>query len=216
MHSSREVQDYLLCSECDNLLNQNGESWLIPKLARQDGPFLLLDILEKLPPIEKKGESVAFVAADNPEIDIEKLTHFALGVFWKASVHSWSGTKKESLIDLGPYSDKLRRFLIQAGPYPDHVALVVMVPPRNKQLVAIAQPYRGRTKAFHNFIVYIPGVEFILCVGKGISAEAKMCCVYSNSAHPILVHDVSTKILEWGRMAASTAHKSRRILKTHH
>ena len=123
MHSSREVQDYLLCRECDNSLNHHGESWLIPKLARQDGSFPLLDILEKISPIEKDGESVAFVVANNPEINIEKLTHVALGVFWKASVHSWSGTKKESLIDLGPYSDKLRRFLTHESLYPDNVAL---------------------------------------------------------------------------------------------
>src|SRR5450756_406723 len=71
-----------------------GESWLLPKLAQQDGPFPFLDILEKGSPIASKEGGLAYIASNNPEVDIEKLTHFALGIFWKASVHSWSGTKK--------------------------------------------------------------------------------------------------------------------------
>jgi hypothetical protein len=37
MHTSRQTKDFLLCEGCDNLLNKNGENWIIPLLARQDG-----------------------------------------------------------------------------------------------------------------------------------------------------------------------------------
>jgi len=42
-------------------------------------------------------------ARSKPEIDVEKLTHFALGIFWKAGVHSWKKNK-----NLGVYGQPLR------------------------------------------------------------------------------------------------------------
>ena len=42
-----------------------------------------------------------YYAATNPEFSVEKVTHFALGIFWKPAVHSWSGSKNDSMIDLG-------------------------------------------------------------------------------------------------------------------
>jgi hypothetical protein len=72
LHSSRELKDYLLCKECDNSLNRSGESWLLPKLARQDGTFPLLDILEQQGPLTTKGGALVYRASENPEIKIEK------------------------------------------------------------------------------------------------------------------------------------------------
>jgi hypothetical protein len=40
IQSSRQLQDYLLCAECDNLLSKRGESWVLPLLAKIDGTFL--------------------------------------------------------------------------------------------------------------------------------------------------------------------------------
>src|SRR5258708_14354554 len=37
MQSSREIQDYLLCKDCDQMLSQKGENWLLPLLAEIDG-----------------------------------------------------------------------------------------------------------------------------------------------------------------------------------
>jgi len=47
-------------------------------------------------------------ARSKPEIDVEKLTHFALGIFWKAGVHSWKKNKDEPMINLGVYGQPLR------------------------------------------------------------------------------------------------------------
>src|SRR5438552_6013050 len=54
MHSSRQTKDFLLCRECDNLLSKNGENWIIPKLARQNGQFLLADHLQNFPPMPSR------------------------------------------------------------------------------------------------------------------------------------------------------------------
>ncbi|HEX8881806.1 MAG TPA: hypothetical protein VF749_17310 [Candidatus Acidoferrum sp.] len=102
MQTSRQVQTPLLCLDCEDVLNKGGENWLLPLLATVDGKFPLLDIIERFEPDVPDGELRIYASSRNPAIKIEKLIHFAMGVFWKASIHSWRGDSKELQIDLGP------------------------------------------------------------------------------------------------------------------
>jgi len=73
MHTSRQTKDLLLCQGCDNSPSKNEENWIIPKLARPDGQFPLLVILEKLPPDTEKKEFKIYGTAKNPSIDAHKI-----------------------------------------------------------------------------------------------------------------------------------------------
>jgi len=44
-HSDEELAAYLLCSKCENLLNRDGETWLVPKLATAEQSFPFYDLL---------------------------------------------------------------------------------------------------------------------------------------------------------------------------
>lgn len=79
MHTSRQTKDSLLCQECDNSFNKNGENWVIPKLARADGKFVFLDILQYLPPDTENERFKIYGAGKNPSIDVDKIVHFAMG-----------------------------------------------------------------------------------------------------------------------------------------
>ncbi len=96
IQSSRQLQDYLLCAECDNLLSKRGESWVLPLLAKIDGTFPLSDIIHEQAPDIDEPDVRVYLASKNPKIDINKLAHFGLGIFWKASVHSWRGDRVPS------------------------------------------------------------------------------------------------------------------------
>jgi hypothetical protein len=92
--TDRQTQDYLLCDSCEDVLNAGGETWVGPKLATWERTFPLFDLLSlRRPDYDEDGISF-FFASQNPQIRVEKLVHFSMGVFWKASVHSWSGTSK--------------------------------------------------------------------------------------------------------------------------
>jgi len=67
----------------------------------------------------------AYAAVRNPEIKPDKLIHFALGMFWKASVHSWKGGVREPLIDVGPYRETVRKFVRGEIPFPERMALTI-------------------------------------------------------------------------------------------
>jgi putative endonuclease len=121
-------------------LNDGGERWLLPLLARIDLTFPLLDIIEKLPPDQVDGEWMGYAAIRNPAVEVNKLIHFAMGVFWKASVHAWSGSSREPRIDLGPYREEVRGFLRGERVFPRHMGLVVGILPREKALISFNQP----------------------------------------------------------------------------
>jgi hypothetical protein len=118
IESDRQLQDYLLCCECEDNLNRGGESWLLPLLSQYKGPFPFYDLLTKYPPDAVDGEGAVYATIRNPEIQSDKLVHFAMGVFWKAAVHSWSGLRTEPMIDLGSYIEPVRKFLRGEAGFP--------------------------------------------------------------------------------------------------
>jgi hypothetical protein len=112
METSRQTQDYLLCvgkGSCEERLNKEGEQWVLPMLMKKDRSFPLYDLLKSKSEFEEL-DGKAFFAAKIPEVDVKKLTHFAMGIFWKASVHSWKKEKGKPRITLGRYSEAIRRY----------------------------------------------------------------------------------------------------------
>lgn len=212
MQTSRQTQDYLLCAKCDNSLSKHGESWLLPKLRTWDKGFPLYDIATAVPPDVVEGEGAGYAAKRNPQIDVEAITHFAIGIFWKASVHPWMKNRKEPRIDLGPYSDKLRQFLRCEAAFPEHVTLTVGISSPGTKFSNALEPYRGSRSGTRNYVFNVPGMQFVLTVGKTISREEKQTCFYANPLHPIIVTDLGTPMMKLYREQTKKAHKSKKLL----
>jgi hypothetical protein len=194
LEPDEQPHHHVLCQGCENDLNQSGESWLLPLLATDRGSFPFHDLLTKRPPEALNKDGVVYAAADNPEIRSEELIHFSMGVFWKAAVHSWSASRAEPLIDLGSYTDRVRKFLRHETGFPEHLALMIGVLPPPVQLISFYNPYRGSKKEWHNFLFYLPGIEFCLAAGKAVHADARQMCFSHNATHPIIVADFSADI----------------------
>lgn len=211
MRSGRQLQYPLLCAECDGMLSTDGEAWLLPLVGRLDG-FPFYDILTKREPYEKECDAALYAAADNPEIDISRLTHFAMGMFWKASVHSWSGSRVEPLIDLGKYGETVRKFLQRDRTFPEHMSLTVGVTPP-PIVPTITMPYRGSAKRYHNFLFHVPGINFGLMVGAKVDAAMREACFVCNPRHPILLKDLAATNLQVNREVAARARKAKSVLQ---
>ena len=115
-------------------------------------------------------------------------------------------------IELGPYRENVRRFLRGETPFPQHMALVVGVLPRDKALISFTQPYRASAEGYHNFVFYVPGVQFILSAGKQMPSDTPDICFASNWAHPILVADFSEDVKGVFRRIVARAHKSQKLV----
>ncbi len=189
IQTDRQLQDYLLCLECEDILNKGGEMWVNPKLATIQKSFPLYDIVMKGPAAHADEKGGLYFAALNPEIDVEKLTHFAMGIFWKASVHSWKGNEKSPLIQLGPYGETIRTWLRDESAFPKYVCLTVLVARPENALIVLTGPTERLPGRWHSFSLSVPGIMFTLEVGKQIDLEMRMTCFHENPMHPIFISD---------------------------
>jgi hypothetical protein len=187
IESSRQMQYPLLCEECEDILNKGGEDWILPLFARLDGSFPFHDLLTKMDPAVVHGDAKLYATAKNPEIDTTKLMHFAMGIFWKASVHSWRGGETDPLIDLGAYAEPIRKYLRSEGPFPAGMLLMIGVLPTPVKHIAFTVPYQGSSVNWRNFIFYVPGVEFTLLVGDALTADQQAASFTGNPERPILL-----------------------------
>lgn len=199
---SREIKGHVLCRSCEQDLSRDGENWVIPRLATREGKFPLLEMLTPLAP-DLEGDGIkVYAATRDPHILVNDLTRFGLGVFWKASVHSWRTGKDPSSvlrIDLGAYGEKLRRYLRGEVGFPQSVALgLVLNSCRTSRLLSI-QPNEGSpSSGVRRFFFYVPGILFNLAIGEGVTSEEYAGCFCSNPLHPILVRDISNEVEDFG------------------
>jgi hypothetical protein len=121
-----------LCQECEGRLNRDGENWLLPKLATIDQKFPFYDIHMEVPADTADDGVAAFACSRNPKIGFRKVTNFAIGVFWKASVHSWRNNKRDPMIQLGKYREEFCDGNV--GPVRDSILMIFASPPRSREL----------------------------------------------------------------------------------
>jgi len=188
----REVKAPLFCLDCEDILNSGGEAWVGPKLGWV-GRFPLFDMARKCSGyFTEDGVQGLYYAASNPEIDVEKLTHFALGIFWRAGVHSWKKNKDEPMIDLGEFGEPIRLWLRGEAPFPKNVALHISLSrPELAQIVhGFPGEVLGHTRGpFRLYWLHLLGVLFTLSVGEGLTDIEGELCFYQNPAHPFTVAD---------------------------
>ena len=96
--TSEQVSAHEFCRKCEDIFNERGEQWVLPRLASLDG-FPLHDMLLKAQPFFRREELSAYHASDIPDFDKAKIVHFAMAIFWKASVRDW-GTKVRRSISI--------------------------------------------------------------------------------------------------------------------
>ena len=117
--TSEQVSAYEFCRACEDIFNERGEKWLLPRLASLDG-FPLYDMLGQAPAFFRQEPLFAYHACDIPEFEKEKVIHFAMAIFWKASVRDW-GTKGNTIhLDFGRYAESMSEFVLGTGPYSMH------------------------------------------------------------------------------------------------
>src|SRR5436190_24335520 len=57
--TSKQLTDYLLCSECEERFHKHGEDWVLANCYRNDNSFRILDTLNAVSPkYEKDGVKV--------------------------------------------------------------------------------------------------------------------------------------------------------------
>lgn len=213
IESSRQMQHPLLCRDCEDILNKGGEGWILPLFAQRDGPFPFHALLTKLPPAVVDGDAQLYAAARNPEIDTAKLMHFAMGIFWKAAVHSWRDGETGPLIDLATYVEPVRRYLRSEDQFPAEMLLIIGVLPTPVKHIAFTVPYQGSSLEWRNFLFYVLGIEFTLLVGNALPQEQFVASFTGNPERPILLVNFEPMVQDIAVDVMKRAHKAKNVEK---
>jgi hypothetical protein len=195
--TDRQTQDYLLCAKCEDKLNKGGESWVNSKLASIDPrQFPLYDLIVSGPAAFADETGGIYYAADNPDIDVDKLIHFAIGIFWKASVHSWKGGSTVPKIDLDDHSEALRKWLMRDDDLPRDMSLHFSVSRPDRAQIILQEPIAVESRTWKTFVMHVPGMMISMNVGGHVPIETHMVCFWKNSAHAIMISERVTEALE--------------------
>lgn len=189
--SSRQITAHVFCAACEQRFNREGETWSVSRLATRRG-FPLRDLIQRSQPICEDAVITFYSCNRIPPLRVESLTHFAMGVFWKASVYPWK-VFGESINKLafGSYAERIRQYLAGIGGFPTNMSLMVHVDPLPNPFIAFHLPRARKSGQLHWFDWYVNGVEFVLVVGRAIPTDMKDACIFSAPNHLIfLVRDL--------------------------
>jgi hypothetical protein len=178
-------------------------------MARPEG-FAIQEALAATKPIAANENFAYYSSAAIATINMDALVYFALSMFWRASAHTWrnvSGFMEG--IELGPFEEAIRHFLL-GDRFPADTVILVSVWPTKDALPAAYTPRRGRAPGYHCFNFLIPGLEFKLLTGKQIPEVLRAMCSYASPEKLIFsAMSVVSDTLESFTKLASTSRVSK-------
>jgi hypothetical protein len=222
MFSSRQANAPLLCTACEKRFSQRGEDWVIENCWRSPNEFRLLDTLEQWPTPWANGDTRVYEGRKVSGVDVDQIVYFAASVFWRGAVRRWNDPREKAPggglvnIDFGPHLELLRRFLMDAGPFPNGMYLSTWVEnerdaDNNMHLVP---PFMAFDDGYEIFRCFIPGLTFSLWIGQNVGAEIKRTCTARTgilaitSSLPLREKEIRARVLESerkGTLAAPSA-----------
>jgi hypothetical protein len=192
VQTSRQITDFVFCRDCEQRLNRNGEDYFLKYCWRRNG-FRLHAVLSAATPSVVAGRIKVYAADELSEVDIQKLTYFGASMFWRDSVHQWK-TKNHSTeqINLGPYEEQFRTYLMGETGFPENCMLWVSVPETLTPLAPLSlTPYGGaRLDGLRLYKLIVLGVGFMLYVGRAMTPEHRELCSVRGKGHPIYQTDL--------------------------
>lgn len=167
IQSSTQFKCYLLCEDCEQRLNKNGENRVLAEYLQNPDHFVLREKLRKEQPRQIRNDGRWFSGFDLETIDVDSYRYFAASVFWRASVGRWKDPRYLPCCGcLGPkYEEKLRGFLLNQLPFPKEAFLVAFVANEEGALGFATVPCSKNDSGYHMHEFNIPGILFQLWIG---------------------------------------------------
>ena len=182
IQSPKQVWDYVLCYECEQMLNDKGEKYVMSHIYGR-GSFPLLGILSHSK-LEKADRFLTwFDKRSTPTINRDALGYFALSVFWRAAVRKWKMFGGLTLqLDLGSYKESIRSYLVGQAPFPaDTILMAIVCTDSASQNTFFAPNKSGEAEGRPTHMFQARGLIFMMTTGTGMVDAMKSLCMASGS-----------------------------------
>ena len=180
VQTSKQQTAYLLCRECEQRFNNNGEAWVLKHCLRKNGQFRLASILAARKPNLSSNDSPTkvYYASNISEINISALAYFAASIFWRGSIYPWKDDGSIP-VNLGPFREQFREYLMGLKPFPRDCCLLFAVREGNEINRMTAAPVSKRKDNLHIHTFPMPGFGFALAVSKNIPLITARCVLFT-------------------------------------
>jgi hypothetical protein len=128
-------------------------------------------------------------------VSIESLVYFCTSVVWRASVADWlsSGHEYERISLGNRYQEEIRRYLLGDAEYPQNVVVVVILSQLDRPVLTFNFPRTDRFDFCRSHRVHIPGITFMVMIGKDARRVLGEICILRSQAHPIFIGDLGDR-----------------------
>ena len=205
--SQDQMAQHLLCAGCEDLLNKNGEPWVLQNNYRLAGPSPLYQALKAATAEPQYASGTVYSSLAVPGADIDKLVYFGASIFWRASVADWSmGGRPVPLIGLGrKYDEEFRQYIHGDAAFPPNAALWVAVVRSEEPPPLVNFPVGEIKGKHHQHHFDIFGLSYMLYVGGGLPAEVTSFCAVRTAKRLMFFTDIGPVL---DRRAAEFFNKS--------
>jgi hypothetical protein len=187
--TDKQVTDYVLCAKCEQLFGEV-ENWVVQRCLQQEGNFPLCELVLAAPLAHGDTELSAVAAKSITGFDVQKLAYFAASVLWRTSVHVWHIGGSQAAIDLGPYTEEFRRYLLNEGAFPDDVVLGIFIATKADATDQFATtPVPLKVDGYLQYDIVIPGLKFTMMLGKMLPDVARLGCSLRSTENLIYLTD---------------------------
>lgn len=208
------MKAYLLCADCEDRFNKNGETWVLQHCNRPDTGFKLYDLVRAVQAEVGGSKLKMYPTASIADIEHEKLAYFVLSVLWRGSVHSWKwGKDDQKTASLGSrYEEEFRKYLLGEGTFPMNAAVHVFLLANPELWCGFTVPFRQRLKDGlwrHTFMFL--GISFRCLLGNVLDDTLRNGCIYRSPRKFIFIGEDVDEVFY--RDFGPTLLKSKRVGK---
>ena len=159
-----ELKAPLLCRDCEARFSVNGEEEVLKHVAPKYvlKRFPLGDLMRLGLARDNDSSAPRFDARDF-HVDTEKFAYFALSIVWRRTIHEWSPVIPRW--ELGQFAEDMRRYLLGETPFPDNMAVIVIVCSDTASRMTWSVPTHFDEAGCLNFAFDVRGIRFRVMMG---------------------------------------------------
>ena len=212
--SSRHITGHVLCRKCDQKIARLGEDWVSANCF--DGErFPLLERLKLALPTSSRYTLKTAVTYSGRDvgIDTERLGYFALSLLWRAAVHTWTTSSRETYsVALSTPIEPLRAYLYGTATFPADMYVLATVCLDGMSSRLIVPPYGANAEDCNAYNLFVSGIFLRIMFGKVPEYIRERCCVTSTLK---LIHarDCSDLTTEIFRAMRTTSKPSASLMR---